>query len=152
MLERHASKMYQRGELNAKERDRLVAKRIPLRPRRSGTDADSRYRQRRFAMVGAVSCWVMTDLWVQIVRLPEHMHVLDRSQWRASVDAAWGRTGVIRLWRLLVELVEYPLSGSEQLLVTLAFLLAGTVLILAVGRLCMAQWLKKVRDGRELIG
>jgi hypothetical protein len=65
----------------------------PKHLRRSGAPADSRYRQRRMALLGAFACAISTDLWWHALHIDRSEHLLNVTKGHAwqTLNATWAR-------------------------------------------------------------
>ncbi len=131
------------------------ASQIPVRIRRSGVPADTRYRQRRHAFLGAIGCALFTDAWVAMLRIRGSFQSLGRDHWWEPFRAVWERTGTHWLGYSVAEWLRSLSPGRDgafdRLLVALGFLALGlaiaVVSLATVGSVARARLLREDQAG-----
>ena len=127
----------------------MLLNRVPHRVRRSGVDADARYRQRRYALLGAFVGLLATDVWISATLLPTDTHLLEREKWRSTLHSVWDNTVTAKTLRGMRQLVEDTITRSwTDFLQCAAILLVVLALVLVAGWLCTVQSVRGVRDGQ----
>jgi hypothetical protein len=108
---------------------------IPKPLRKSGVAADTRYRQRRTAFLGAIGCAFLTDVWIALLRVPSGFRDPGHKGWWEPLRKLWEYTGthwtIYRLGQRLLLLNPSHHGGAARLLIALgcAALFLATVLV-----------------------